>query len=172
MSTTSRSVGDEGGDGEAAKGVEDARIERDHRHEDEIRERDAGKRTAARTSPDRPEARGEHEHQPRHGDLAEHHEGDEQHGEAREGLAGESARRLRIGVETLGKERDEGRVERALGEQPAEHVGNAEGHEKGIRHRRGAEHGRDQNVQDEAGGRRAARDGHGADSGEAAVELH
>ena len=85
-------------------------------------------------------------------------------------MAGESARSFRIGMEALGKERDEGRIERAFGEQPAEHVGDAERDEKRVSHRGSAEHGRDQNVADEA--EHAARDGDGADSGEAAVELH
>ena len=41
ISTTFSSVGVEGGDGEAAIGVEHAGIERDQRHEGEIRQRDA-----------------------------------------------------------------------------------------------------------------------------------
>ena len=161
----------EGGDGEAAIGVEHAGIERDHRHEGEIRQRDAGEhhgereflRIAA-------EARRQQQHQPRHGDLGEDGEGDEQDHEAGKRLTGEGARRLgSLAMQALGEERNEGRIERAFGEQPAKHVGHAEGDEVGVGHRRGAEHGGDQHVAREA--EHAAQDGHGADGGEAAIKL-
>ena len=73
-------------------------------------------------------------------------------------------------MEALGKERDEGGIEGALGKQPAKQIGNAEGDEKGVGHGGGAEHGGDQNVADEA--EHTASDGDGADGGEAADELH
>ena len=136
----------EGRDGKAAISVEDAGIERDHRHEDEKGSAMRAKRTASANFSGSPAKPGARIHQPRHDDLAEKGEGDEQHGEPRERLAGEGARSFRIGMEALGKKRDEGRIERALGEQPAEHVGDAESDEKRVRHRGSPEDGRDQNA--------------------------
>ena len=45
--------------------------------------------------------------------------------------------------------RDERGVERALGQQPAEQVGDLQGGEEGVRQHAGAEHGRDAGVADE-----------------------
>ncbi len=75
-----------------------------------------------------------------------------------------------LGVQTLGEERDEGRVEGAFGEQAPEHVGHAEADEEGVGDGRGAEHGGDQHVADEA--EHAAHDSHPADGGEPAIKLH
>ncbi len=76
------------------------------------------------------EARRQQQHQPRHGDLGEDGEGDEQDQEAGKRLTGKGPRRLgALGMQALGEERNEGRVESALGEQPAKHVGHAEGDE-------------------------------------------
>ena len=102
---------------------------------------------------------------------AEHRDGDEQHDQAGQRLSGEDARGVgAVGVKALGEERDERRVESAFGKQPAEHVGNAERHEEGVGRVRGAEHGGNQHVARKA--EHAAQDGHRADSGEAAIELH
>ncbi len=88
-----------------------------------------------------------------------------------ERLTGEGTRRLRpVGMQAPGKKRDEGRIEGAFGKQAAEHIGDAERDEKGVGHEGGAEHGGDQHVAHEA--EHAAQDGHRADGGETAIELH
>src|SRR5262245_32947645 len=69
-----------------------------------------------------------------------------------------------------GEQRNERRIERALGKQSAEHVGNAERDEKGVGHVRRAEHCGNQHVARKA--EHASQDSHGADSGETAIELH
>ena len=70
MSTTLSRRRREGGDGEAAVSVEHAGIERDHRHEDEIRQRDARQQHGEREFLGiAREARRKQQHQPRHGDL-------------------------------------------------------------------------------------------------------
>ncbi len=117
------------------------------------------------------EAGGEQQHQPRHGDLAEQNDGDVQDHQAGQRLAGERPRRVRaVGVKTLGEERDEGGIERAFGKQPAEHAGDAERDEEGVGDVGGAEHGGNQHIARET--QHAAQDGHRADGGKAAIELH
>ena len=117
------------------------------------------------------ESRRQQQHQPRHGDLGEDGKGDEQDHEAGKRLTGEGPRRLgSLAMQALGEERNEGRIERAFGEQPAKHVGHAEGDEVGVGRRRGAEHGGDQHVAREA--EHAAQDRHGAYGGEAAIKPH
>ncbi len=162
----------EGGGGEAPERVEQPGIERDPGHEDEIGQRDA------RQEDREPElvrivgeAGGEQQHEPRHGDLGQDYEGHEHEGEAGERQRGEVSRRLwALGVQALGEQRNEGRVEGAFGKQAPEHIGHAEADEEGIGHGGGAEHGGDQHVADEA--EHAAHDSHAADGQEPAIKLH
>ncbi len=111
------------------------------------------------------------QHQPRHGDLGQHRDGDVQDHQAGQRLPGKYPRGVgTVAMQAFGEERDERRVERAFGKQPAEHVGNAERHKEGVGHERGAEHGGNQDVARET--EHAAQDGHRADSGKPAIELH
>ena len=116
-------------------------------------------------------ARREQHHEPRHGDLAENGDGDEENREPSQSLTGEGTRGFGpVGVQASREERNEGRIEGALGEQAAKHIGHAVRHEEGVGHERGAEHGGDQHVAHEA--EHAAQDGHRADRCETAIELH
>ena len=162
----------EGGDGEAAIGIEHAGIERDQRHEGEIRQRDAREQHGEREFLGvAAEAGRQQQHQPRHGDLGEDGEGDEQDQEAGKRLTGKGAGRLgALGMQALGEERNERRVESALGEQPAKHIGHAEGDEVGVGRSGCAEHRGDQHVAREA--EHAAQDRHRAYGGEAAIKPH
>ncbi len=117
------------------------------------------------------EAGGQQQHQPRHGDLGENGEGDQQHHQAGKRLAGENPRGFfSLFMQPLGEQRNEGRIERALGEQPAKHVGYAEGDEEGVGRGGCAEHRRDQHVAREA--EHAAQDGHRAYGGKPAIKPH
>ena len=83
----------------------------------------------------------------------------------RERLPGEAPRLvLALALERAREQRHEGGVEGALGEQPAEEIGELEADEEAVGHRRGAEHARDHEVADEAQHARDQRegaDGHG-----------
>ena len=173
MSTTLRRLGASAATAKRPSALSIAGIERDQRHAEQERQRDApeenGEIELGRVAD---EARREHDHEPGHGELAENGEDEQHQGETGERLLGEGARRgfALLAVKPLGEERDEGGVERPFGEQPAEQIGDAEGDEEGVGHGAGAEHGRDQNVPDEA--EDAAEHGHRADGGECAVEGH
>ena len=73
-------------------------------------------------------------------------------------------------LESLGEQRHEGGIERALAEQAAKQVGKAEGDEEGVGNRAAAEDGSDEDVAQEA--EYAAQQGQAADGCEGAVELH
>ena len=163
----------EGRHGKAPERVEHARIERDQRHAEQKGERDTGQQDGeVEFSRVVGKARREQQHQPRHDEFAKEGEGDEGKREPGKGLLGKGARPLlaALAMKALGEERDEGSVERALREQAAEQVGDAEGDEEGVGDRPRAKHRGDQNVADEA--EDAAPDGHGADGGEGAVKWH
>ena len=122
----------------------------------------ASSTTSANFSGSSAEARREQQHEPWHSDLAEDGERDEDESKTGERLSGEGARRFEpVGVHAPGKERDEGRIEGAFGEQASKHVRHAEGDEEGIGHERGAEHRGNQHVAHET--EHAAQDGHRAD---------
>ncbi len=57
----------------------------------------------------------------------------------------------RVGGASLSQDRNEGLGERTFGKQAAQQVGQAEGHEEGVRHRTGAERGRNQRLADQPG---------------------
>jgi hypothetical protein len=127
---------------ELADGIQHARQQSDQRHAQEVGHGDAGQqhgeveflRTGA-------EAGGKAVHQERHGDLGDDGQRQDREHEAGERLFGEGARcLLALALELLGEQRHERRVEGTLAEQPAEQVGEAEGHEKGVGHGAGAEH--------------------------------
>jgi hypothetical protein len=157
---------------EAVQRVEHAGQQRHHRHAQEIGECDLRQR-------DRKgvlvgvvdEPRRDEDHQPGHGEDRRDRErgnGDEEHGER---LLGEvSRRRLAIALVALCEQRHERGVERALAEQAAEEVGEAEGDDVGVGDRPGAEAGGDQDVAHEA--EHAAHEREPADRGEGAVESH
>ena len=163
----------EGGDGEAAKRVQHAGIERDQRHAEEIGQRDArqqhGELELRRIGG---KAWRQQQHEPGHDDLAGNREHDEQQRQPGKRLLGEGPRGnfAAVSVKALGEERNEGRIEGAFGEQAAKQVGHAEGDEEGVGHGSSAEHRGDQHVADEA--EHAAPDGHGADGGESAIKCH
>ena len=96
ISTMLSRRGRERGDGEAAERVQDAGIERDQRHADEIGQRDARQQHRERELLGVVgEARREQQHQPWHGDLAEHGERDEQESQAGQRLPGKRRAPLR-----------------------------------------------------------------------------
>jgi len=152
--------------------IQQARKQRNERHADEIGESDPRqRRREGELVGVIREAESENDNQPRHRDLRDR--GDEkQHGnQARHGLLRERVRGfLAIRLEALGKERHEGRIEGALGEQSAEQVRDSEGDDERIRDRARAEHRGDQDVADKA--EDAAHHGESADRREGAVELH
>ncbi len=146
-----------GGGGEAVIGVEDAGEQRLDRHEREIGEGDAGERDGkveARRIVH--EARSEHAHDP----WREQQRKSQEHE-----IDGDQSRRDLIGEELGGGKprlfqgarigRDEGCRKRPFGEDGAEMVGKAEGNEKGVGHRAGAEDCRHDHVADKT---REARD--------------
>ena len=97
------------------------------------------------------EARRQAVHQERHGDLGDDGEDQQDEDKAGHRLLGEGARRLpALALETLGKQRHERRVERALAEQPAEQIGKAEGDEEGVGHRAAAEDGSNEDIAQKA----------------------
>ncbi len=172
MSTTLSRLGVKAATAKRPSAFKHAGIERDQRHAHEIGKRDAREHHhEGELGGIVLEARRQQKHEPGHGDLAEDGEDDEKESEAGERLAGEGAcRRKPVFMHAPREEGNEGRIEGPFGEQPAEHVGHAEGDEEGVGHEGGAEHGGDQHVAHEA--EHAAQDGHRADGGEAAIELH
>ncbi len=96
---------------------------------------------------------------PGHEDLDEHRDdGDHDNEPAHDARRPRRARLRALLLERFGKERNEGGVERTLGEQAAEQIGEAEGREIGVGRRAGAEHRRDERVADEAEDARAERE--------------
>ncbi len=148
-----------GGGGETLQRIEDAAVERHQRDQQQIRKGDAREldreREASRILA---EARRQHvDHRRR-----EHQRDRQQHDLARqqqrEDAVGEQRGALRAALlADAGIGRHEGGIEGALGEDGAEMVGQPQRHEKGVGHRAGAQHRRQNDVADEAGDAREQR---------------
>jgi hypothetical protein len=129
-----------------------ARLQGSQRHEQQIGKGDAGERYREIEFPGLiGEAGRYHIHQYRHGNLG--HGGEQQQpGEHhRKNVFGEASRlALAATLQLLGEHRHESRIEGAFGEERAEQVREAEGHDESLRHRTRAEHGSGEHVADEA----------------------
>ena len=148
------------GGGEAAERVEDAAVERHQRDQQQI-----GKRDARELDRERKLAgivgearRQQRDHRRREGqrDRQQHDLACEQE---REHAVGEQPRR--IGAALLADARigrHEGGVERALGKDRAEMIGQAQRHEEGVRDRARAQDGRQHDVARKAGDARQQRE--------------
>ena len=156
-------IGAAAGEREAAERVQHAGEQGGQRDEQDVGEGDAAVLDREREALVAGEAAGHGEHQPGHGDQADEDEEDQHGGEAGERVAGEALGVL-AGLDLLGEHRHEGEVEGALGEEAAEHVGQGEGDQEGLRHRAGAEEGGHQDVAREA--EHAAEHRPGADAQE------
>ena len=116
-------------------------------------------------------ARRDGVHDPGHGGHGRHGQGQQHEKEDRQGLLGEASRRLRAFLfQAAREERHEGRVEGAFGEDPPEHVGKAEGDEKGVGRHAGAQHRGDQDVANKA--EDAAAGGPAADGRHVTKQAH
>ncbi len=142
----------EGRHKEALLGVEDRRDQRGEHGEGDEGQREARVGLRQMIGDRRPaEAPGERQHQPGRDDLGERDQDEQRAREVRHGLPCEAARRpLALLGLRLEIDRHEGRVQPALAEHAAEHVGQAEGDEEGVRHRPRAQRARDQDVAHEA----------------------
>jgi hypothetical protein len=139
--------------------VEDAAIERHQRNQQQIGKRDARELDGEREPPRIMREAGREELDHRRG---EHQRDGEEHELDRKQQREDAIREQRRRPGALGRAdarigRHEGRVERALGENGAEMIGQAERHEERIRHRAGAQDGRQHDVAREAGETRHQR---------------
>ena len=113
------------------------------------------------------EARGEAEHDDRHGDHAQQGQGEQPEHHDRQGFGGEATRAVVAFAGEEGREGGhEGGIEGALTEQPAEQIGQSVGDEEGIGDRPRAHQGGDQDVPGET--QDAADHGPAADGEDAA----
>ena len=157
---------------EAVERVQHAAEQRDQRHEQQIGEGDAREIDGEREFVGVVGETGrDDDHQPGHGDLDQNREDDQrtkQYGERLlgEGLGGAVA----LGLEAAREQRHEGGRQGALGGQPAEQVGEAEGDDEGLGDRPGAEHRGDQDVAHET--QHAARHGVATDRGRETDQRH
>ncbi len=134
---------------EAAERIEHAREERGQRDQDDVGEGDAAVLDGQREALVAGKAARHREHEERHRDLADDGEDDQHGAEAGERVAGE-ALGVVAGLHLLGEHRHEGQVERAFGEEAAEHVGEREGDQESLCHRAGSEVSGHQDVAGEA----------------------
>ena len=139
--------------GKAVERVEDAAVERDQGHRQQVGKGDAGERDREREEAgvalETGREQADHRRRERDREREQHHLGRDQQGED---AVGEQARRIRpaLGADArIG--RHEGGAERALGEDGAEVIGQAERHQEGIGHRPGAEHRGHHHVAQEPG---------------------
>ncbi len=152
---------------EALAGVEDAAVERDHRHQQQIRKGDPrefhGERKPARVLG---ETRRQQRNHPRH----ERERDDQQHHLARDQKCEDAVREQahHVGALLLADARigrHEGGIEGALGEDGPEMVGQSQRDEKRVGNRAGAEHGGEHDVANKAG--EARDEGQAADGQDA-----
>ena len=161
-----------GGGGKAAKRVQDAGQQRNQADQHQVGESKSGERhREIELFRLVGKARRQPQHHPWHGDLRHGGEEHQHHHQQAEGRVGEGEG---IGAPTplhqAGEDRHEARVEGALGEQAAEEVRQLEGDEKGIGDRPRAQHGRHQDVADQA--EHAARHGVATDRRGESSERH
>ncbi len=157
---------------EALERIEDARLQRHQRDEQQVGEGDAREldRQTERLGIVAQAGR-QCGHDVGHEDDHQRRERQQDRNQRRLRLARELQRRRPAAiVQRAGEQRHEGLVEGALGEQAAEEVGQLERDEEGVGHRPGAGDGGDHHVAGEAGD--AAQQGEAADRGDGAGEAH
>ncbi len=162
----------EGRQHEAAEGVEDARRQGHQGNAQDVGENDAGeihrelelvrRGGEARGGDQDDEGSGQHSQQ---GDQ-EQGQGQHRGHPADEQTGGVLASAILV----LCQHRHEGLGEGALGEQPAQQVGQLEGHEEGIGGHTGTKHPGDDGVPHEA--QHPGEQGHGADGEQGAQQIH
>ena len=157
---------------EGAVGVEQARGERDQRHEEDVGKADAQHRHREREFLRVVrEPVGAQVDDERCGDDADRGRDEERGRERREHLRRQLARRLlALAVAVVADHRHERLRERALGEEPPQQVGNAECDDEGVHREAGAEEHREQRVADESRDARGER--HAAHAGGGPEEIH
>ena len=140
-------------------GVQDATLQRHQRDEQQIGEGDARQLDGEGVFIGfGGKARRDDLEEPRHHRLAEEQEEQEGAEQDRQRLLGERlGGRAPVARDHPGEQRHEGGVERALGKQRAEHVGQALGDDERVVHRAGAEKRRQQDVANEAEDAKLAR---------------